>query len=443
VTKNARALSFLFAVALFIAIPPVCAFQTDVDSLYRVAVSQQRAERYAEAMQTLRVLLGLYPRHHDARNLYARILAWERDFSNALVQYDSVLMNDAGNREARHGKGLVLAWLERYAEARTIFEQLHAEDTSDADVLLQLGNIAFWSNQPGLAYSRYEQAYHIDSISVDIVRCLARTALQLGRTQEALEWYRKLQMLTPGDSEARQLISRLTYAARHDVQVQWQREFIDQDEPMQHTLTSFEYYYAIHEHWKPYLHIGSVSKFGERDYRIGGGLYGTIQKGTGVFAQMLFALGASVVPRFDATLEINQQLSRGVEGLVAYRYLDFRTVAVHILAPGLTLYPSDRFWFTPRVYFSQSSLSTSTSGILTTFYVPRSSVTLRFGVTAGDEAFRATTLREIVTIRSHGMFFGAKARLHKNLALEALYQYTARRENVRFHQLTAVASFLF
>jgi YaiO family outer membrane protein len=443
VTANVLALSILFATAFVFPVSTAHAFQTNLDSLYRVAVLQQRAERNAEAKQTLRLLLTVHPLHHDARNLYARILAWEGDFSDALVQYDSVLMHDTRNWEARFGKGMVLAWIGRYDEAQEIFEQLHAENNADADVLFQLGNVAFWSKKPELGYRWYEQAYRIDSTSVDIVRGLARTSLRVGRSPEALEWYRKLQLLSPGDPEARQAIFQLTYAARHDVQVQWQREFIDQHEPRQHTATSFEYYYAIDEYWKPYLHLGSVSKFGKKEYRAGGGLYGTLQMGTGIFAQLLLSPGASVVPSLDATLEIDQRVSRGVEGLVAYRYLGFDSVTVHVLSPGFTLYPSDRFWFTPRVYFSRSTLSSSTSGIVTGYYVPSSSVLLRFGVTAGDEAFRATTLSEIVTIRSHGMFFGAKARVHKNLALEAVYQYTARRENVRFHQLTAVASFLF
>lgn len=436
----------VLATSLVFFIPSAYSFQTDqteVDSLYRTTVAQQRAGRYDEARRSARFLLNHQPNHHDARNLYARLLAWDGDFEQALVQYDSVLIADKANRDARYGKGLVLGWMERYAEARTIFEQLHSEDPSNPDYLLQLGNVALWLNRPELAYAHYERAYRFDSSSVDIVRGMARSSTRMGNYQVAVGWYRKVQRLSPGDPEARQEINRLSYAARHEVQLQWQREIIDQAGTIRNTVASVEYYYATGESWKPYLHFGSVSKFGTRESRFGVGLYGTVQMGTGLFLQALLSPGATVIPSFDATFEVDQRLGSGFEGLIAYRYLGFGSATVHVISPGLTVYPSDRLWFTPRVYFSRSSLSHSTSGLVTAFYLPSDRVTLRFGVTAGDESFRATTLSEILSVRSRGFFLGAKTRLHKNLALEGLYQYTARQQDVRFHQLAAVVSVLF
>lgn len=442
-TTTLRSLLNLLVAASFFHTPFAFSFQTNLDSLYHAAVAQQRAERYTEAKRTARLLLNLRPSHHDARNLYARVLAWEGNFGQAVVQYDSVLIVDKGNRDARYGKGLVLAWMEQYREAQSIFDQLHADDPSNTDYLLQLGNVALWSNQPDHAYAYYLQAYRLDSSSVDIVRGLARSSARVHNSQKAMDWYRKLQMLSPGDSEARREIHKLSYASQHEIQVHWQREIIDQATASHNTTALLEYYYTIRQSWKPYLHFGSVSKFGKRESRFGGGLYSTVRTGTGLFFQMLLSPEASVIPSFDATLEVNQELSRGIEGLVAYRYLGFEDATVHVLSPGLTMYPSDRWWFTPRVYFSRSSLSKSTAGLLTAFYLPSDRVTLRFGVTAGDESFRATTLREILSVRSRGFFLGAKTLLHKNLALEGFYQYTARQLDVHFHQFTTVVSLLF
>lgn len=442
-TTSSRTLLILLIAIFLFCIPSAFSLQTNPDSLYHAAVVQQRAEQYAEAKRTARVLLNLQPNHYDARNLYARILAWEGNFDQAVVQYDSVLIVDKGNRDARYGKGLVLAWMGQYQEAQTIFDQLHADDPSNTDYLLQLGNVALWSNQPDHAYAYYVQAYRLDSSSVDIVRGLARSSARVQNSQEAVDWYRKLQMLSPGDPEARQEIHRLSYSSKHEIQVHWQREIIDQATTTQNTIALLEYYYTVGESWKPYLHFGSVSKFGKRENRFGGGFYSTVRRGTGLFFQMLLSPEASVIPSFDVTLEVNQQLSRGMEGLAAYRYLGFGAAAVHVVSPGFTMYLSDRWWFTPRLYISRSSLSKSTAGLLTAFYLPNNRVTLRLGVTTGDESFRATTLSEIVSVRSRGFFLGVKTRLHKNLALEGLYQYTARQQDVHFHQFTAVVSLLF
>lgn len=418
-------------------------FQSNLDSLFQIAVAHQRAGNYAQSKTAVRLLLDQRPDHHDARNLYARLLAWEGDFTQALVQYDSVLLLERTDREARYGKGLVFAWMKQYDKAQELFDALHAEDPSNPSYLLQQGNLFLWSQQPTLAYEKYEQAYRLDSSSVEIVRGLARSSARDRKYRRAVDWYRKVLSLSPGDPEARHEIVRFSYTARHELQLQWHREYIRYAASTQNTIGAMEYYYTIDESWKPYLHASVASKFGKSENRFGVGLYSAVKVGMGLFAQLLFSPGATVIPTFDGTFEIDQQIGTGIDALLTYRFLGFAAASVHVVSPGMTMYASDRIWLTPRLYFSTSSSTRSMSGVLTAFYTPSERATLRLGVTVGDESFRATTLREIVSTRSTGFFAGAKTRLHENLAFESFYQYTARQHDVRFHQLTAVISLLF
>jgi YaiO family outer membrane protein len=436
-------LLFLTAIAHLFIYNSAFSFRQNLDSLYHTAVAQQRAERYREAMATLQLLLRQQPHHHDARNLLGRVLALQGEFQQALQQYDSVLAEDRTNVDARFGKGLVLAWMKQYPEATALIGDLHREDPSNKEYLLQLGNIALWSNHPDRAYGFYEQAYRLDFSSVDILRGLARSSLQMGDYQRALEWYREVLRYSQGDPEARSEILRLTYSARHEVQVHWVQQTIENAETTQNTTMTAEYYNSVNRYWKPYLHISRVVKFAETQVRYGVGVYGRPQTGTGLFAQLLVSPAATVLPRFDATVELDQLVSRGIEVVGSYRYLSFAGSAAHILSPAVTLYPFEWLWLTPRLYLSRSSSGSSTAGVLTVFVQPMETTVFRLGVTSGDESFRATVLSEILSVRSRGVLIGAKARLHRNVALEGLYQYTARQGNVQVHEVTVLASFLW
>ena len=417
--------------------------RTNIDSLYQASVRLQRDQHHAEARATLRQILKSQPLHHDARVLYARLFAWEGEFARALEQYDSVLRVDNGNRDARYGKAQVLGWSGKLSEGIQMAQSLHDEFPSDIEYALLLGDFKLWTDHPSEALTVYAKALALNKNLIEALRGLARSAVQMNRPEEAVRRYRSVLSALPNDPEARWEILRLSYVSTHEVQLQWWEESITNTSAQRNTVVSAEYYYALSPRWKPFLHVGQSTKFSVIGQQFGAGVYGSPGSGTGVFAQLLVSPHATIIPELDASVELNQQVSGGVEVIGQYRYLSFASAGAHVFSPGVTVYPFDWLWCTPRLYFATSSQSNSSSVTITFFAKPAALTLVRLGLSSGDESFRATTLSEIVSVRSRGILLGIKHRLNRTLAIDALYQYSERQSDTRAQQFNVAFSVLF
>ncbi len=436
--------SFLISTTVnFTGVSTACGAE-DPDSLFRVAIRQQREGNTHSAKMTLRRLLDLYPQYHDGRNLYARLLAWDEKYTDALAEYDSVLLLQNSNQDARFGKAQILAWTKRFDESLEILWSLTIEYPNSSVYISESAKVYLWSENPSQAYIQYEKAYALDSTSAEVVRGLARSSLVLKNHQESIHWYHRLLQLVPADAEARSEITRLSYRSNHELQWIWSRESFNNTGLPSHTVLGAEYYYEFKKGWKPYVHVSRLTKFFKTEIRFGLGAYGRLTFSSGMLLQLLLSPGATVAPRLDATAELNHLVSPGIEGIVAYRFLSFATSQVHIMSPAVTFYWSDFFWMTPRFYLaSRSGGNISTTFVSTLFYSPKVFTLLRLGVFRGYESFRATTLNEISSFRSSGVFLGAKTRLNRFFAIDGVYQFNSRQQYSDSHLFNLSISFLF
>ncbi len=416
----------------------------NADSLFFDGLRLFRLGETEEARVRFRVLLNAYPRYHDARILYGRILSWDKDYRSAITQFDSVLFFQPGNREARFAKAQTYAWSGRYRSAADILHALTEEAPASASYWLQLANVYFWGGSPRKALEYYERAYIRDPLSQDILRGLARVHRRLRSNELSLRWYRKLLERVPGDFEALGEIMRQTYRSNHEVQIQGVYESFVKPEITEHTIAQVEYYVAANEDWKPFLHYSRVSKFSEHDNRFGGGSYVTLDYSVSVLAQVLLAPNARIAPQVDALADVTVPVVSGIELTGGYRYLKFDSLHVHVPSPAVTLFLSNRSWLTVRGYFGFGSDKTSsTATTATAFFLPTPFTTIRAGVFTGNETFRATTFQEIASLRSSGGLFGFKSRISQSLALDAQYQFTSRTRLSNSHLIQLAVSFLF
>jgi YaiO family outer membrane protein len=151
-----------------------------------------------------------------------------------------------------------------------------------------------------------------------------------------------------------------------------------------------------------------------------------------------------VVPKLDITAEMNAGVISSIELIGGYRLLQFDSLNVNVLMPGVTWYLEDAIWITGRGYFGLiPDQATSTTGTLTLSFRPTPLTTMRLGGFSGNEILRATTIGELSSIRSSGGFVGIKSRLDLYLSLDVQYTYTNRNSPAHSHLMTATVSFLF
>lgn len=416
----------------------------DPDSSFLHALQLQRTGDLDGAKQALSSLLRRFPDYHDARAQYALYLAWDGRYNAALLHFDSVLFVQPSHVEARFGKAQTLAWTGRYRQSVDILLALIQEYPQNARFLSEAGHVYLRGKAPRKALEYYEKAYIRLPNDKDVIRDLARVHRTLGNKELSLYWYRKLLAASPGDDEARAEVLRLTYEADHELQLSAAYESFTTEGIRQHTLVQAEYFYALDTDWKPFLHYSRVSKFSETENRFGGGFFSSLTHSLNAFAQVIVSPNAAVVPKLDVTAEFNAGVIRSIELIGGYRLLQFDSLNVNILMPGVTWYLGDEIWITGRGYFGLiPDQATSTSGVLTLSFRPTPLTTMRLGGFSGNEILRATTIGELSSIRSSDAFVGIKSRLDEHLSLDVHYLYTNRNSPAHSHLMTATVSLLF
>ncbi|MBI4429306.1 MAG: YaiO family outer membrane beta-barrel protein [Ignavibacteriales bacterium] len=397
------------------------------DKVLSRAIEEHRAGNFSEAKSLCRTILDKYPHYIDARNIYARVLSFESHLQESLVQYDSALVYDETNEDARFGKAQVLAWMTKFPESLSILRPLAQGKPQNTVYLTELAKVQFWFNDFSAAYDNFVKAYSLDTTSVEVMRWAARAALTGERKDDAAVWYRRVLREIPHDPEAQFETTRIWYSSENEIQVQYTNESFGPPLDQHHGVLSLEYYHELSKNWKPYARLARVQKFRVTESQVGAGVYGLLSYGNGMFAQLLLSPSATVIPRFDISGELSEVLFSGVEAILGMRFLIFAKTQVLLFSPGALAYVSERAWISGKFYVArtsngQSSLAFVASGV----YRPTENFTIRLTGFGGDESFRATTIDEIVAFQSRGFLLGMKTRLTKNFGIDGFYQSTSR-----------------
>ena len=433
--------------SLFYFTPFVVAQQqtgsTDPDSVFFQSLRLQQAGQYDEARTLLRGLLSRFPLYYDARIVYGRLLAWDSQYNAALSQIDSVLSFQPMNAEARLTKAQILAWSKRYRTAADILRVLAEEDPATPLYRTELAKVYLWGGSPQRALEEYEQAYLQDPASPEVMRGLARAHRELRSFELSRYWYGKLLERVPGDAEAQSEIIGLSYRSAVEIQVQGSYEAFSAAGSKPHSVAQAEVFASPAGDWKPFVHFSRVSKYSETDYRLGLGSYVTLDYAVGLLAQGIVSPKARVAPSLDLLAELTWGIADGIELVGGYRFVRFDSVRVHVLQPGFTWYLRGDTRITVKEYVGLASVgTTSNSTVATIHYAPDPLTVIRLGGFTGTEAFRATTLSELSAIKTSGGFAGLKSRISGAVAIEILYQYTARNVTSDSHLGLLTLSFL-
>ncbi|MDH4153540.1 MAG: tetratricopeptide repeat protein [Nitrospira sp.] len=121
----------------------------------------EQAQRYNEAIDTYRTLLGQDPENDDIRAALARLLSWQGSHAEATSLYREIVHRHPTDLDVRTALARVLSWQTERKEAQQLYEGILQEDPRHAEALQGLGDLLLWEGRSEQALPFYERAYAI------------------------------------------------------------------------------------------------------------------------------------------------------------------------------------------------------------------------------------------------------------------------------------------
>ena len=118
-----------------------------VRALYRLAVLVSYDNRLDSALALLRDAREVEPGDPDVRLHEATVLSWAARYNEALIRFDSLIVEMPEWRDPRFGKAQALAWSGREGEADRQFQALIAADSNDTETLVALARLRLWQGR--------------------------------------------------------------------------------------------------------------------------------------------------------------------------------------------------------------------------------------------------------------------------------------------------------
>lgn len=158
--------------------------------------------RFGEAVEQSRAALEKDPSDVETRLRLARALSYEKRYDESLEEYGRILEADSQNLAALSERADVLSWVPRYDEAEAAYER-RLEVAYDPQVARQRARMLGWARRYGRSLAAYRDAAESSgSPGIELER-EGKEAFWNGWALTAIDRYRELLVLEPGNVEAR------------------------------------------------------------------------------------------------------------------------------------------------------------------------------------------------------------------------------------------------
>ncbi len=365
---------------------------------------QDRGTAAAE-LDSLRKLAAANPNDHAARMGIARLHERMGHPELAGPVYESVLLEDPANLEARLGLVATLLATDNSERALELLEPVEEREAQNPSVL----------------------------------SLLARSHRMEGRERVSLDYYERAAAVDPTEAQLTTLeTARLRYAHRVET-----RGFSEQYTGSTPDGRGGEVVldYRLRERWR-ILGRGQVQrKFGVSEHRVGGGAAWQWKPGLTVRGHALFGPDNVVMPEGDYLGEVAYEY-RAATWLLDVRHFDFTGARTLVISPAVSWVATDRFLLNLRYAASRSvsntfaSAESGHSAHIRGEYRLRNRVRLHAGYAAGVEDFENFSIDRIGDFRANALSGGARIDLPTLTSVVAGYEHQWRNSSVSMGRVT-------
>jgi Flp pilus assembly protein TadD len=97
------------------------------------------------------------PDDPEIRLVQARVMAWDKQYAAAILQYDSLLAQHPQLHEAALGRARTLAWSGRLGDAKVAYQRLITADSTDREAVLGSAQVSAWKGDLSTAEQGYRR----------------------------------------------------------------------------------------------------------------------------------------------------------------------------------------------------------------------------------------------------------------------------------------------
>ncbi|MEE8449860.1 MAG: tetratricopeptide repeat protein, partial [Thermodesulfobacteriota bacterium] len=198
----------------------------DREGRFGLAQALRGAERHREAIPHLRALKQEKPRDVEVIKVLADVYRASRQFDNAILEYKQVLKLPPEDLDVRLTLARVLTLAKRFPEAAAEYSKLLGKKY-EKDIRTEYAQVLTLAGQGEKAGKEYGKLLADFPKDAQLALARARALEGLKRYQEAIESYRLVKKLEPGNLTARlELAGVLNTAGDFDAAAQEYREIL-------------------------------------------------------------------------------------------------------------------------------------------------------------------------------------------------------------------------
>lgn len=320
---------------LMIALFPLAAAAQSSQELYEEAARLGHSGQYAEARALCERILDKDPRHADARLLYARLFAWDKQYDRAKEEFQKVI--DAHPTYVEAWEGLI--------------------------------DVHIWSDDPHGALRTANAALERNPGEPALMLRKAKALEELSFEEEALQVAREAQQAAPADEEIGRVVTRLeTERLKNKVEFRFRHQWLDDESTEGLDISDPDDWkhvwidYTRRFDWGSLIgRVGSAWQFGDQGLiyevdaypRLGQGRYAYLHIGHG---------SADFLANLSLGGEYFQSLPKSMEFSLGIRYLDFESSSATIYTGTFGVYRGNWFvWIRPFVSPDDAGTGVSTN----------------------------------------------------------------------------------
>lgn len=221
-----------------------------IDAHNNLGVVYEKLGQIENAKNCYEDALSLNPNYIKSRNNLALVYEKINDYENAIKEYKKAIAVNPNYTVALSNLGKLLYLKESYNEAEAIFEKLLKINKDDFDSSLYLARV-LEKIDPNRAVDVYNNLLRNDPTNGELRKSLGDLYMSLDRNFEALEEYKKVEKLLPGDIENKVKIAQVS---------KMEGEYVDAIKTLEELAASGSDDKVMNELGSIYLEIGENDK---------------------------------------------------------------------------------------------------------------------------------------------------------------------------------------
>jgi YaiO family outer membrane protein len=282
----------------------------------------------------------------------AERLARQGHHDEALRRFEEIAVAQPTEIDARVWIARLQYWLGRTDQAERTFRDVLDESPDHVEALIGLGTVLAARGRLSEALIVLDRARGLASENADVLAALGHVSRLGGRMALAETYYAWAVALSPKDPDIRLGLEQTRRLHRHRVEATVQHESYNEPR-MRAPIVDVSVDVRAADRARILGRLQTQDKFSRTEMRGGGGAEWRARPDATLRGWVVFGPGAEVLPRADASGELEYFHNRTELG-AGMRYAKFATASVWVVTPSVSYWINERTVGTVRYYKSMT-----------------------------------------------------------------------------------------